>query len=48
MTSNHVIKPETNTKAIKRNKSVLKSGSVHEDIEINDRYLDEIHQNNNS
>ena len=47
MTSNDVAKPETNTKSNKRNKNVLKVGSVHENIEINDEYLDENLQNIN-
>ena len=48
MSSNGLAKPETNTKAIvkrtsnKRSKNNLKAGSVHKNIEINDKYLDEI------
>ena len=40
MTSNDLVKH--NTKSIKKNKIILKDGSIHEDIEINDQYLDEI------
>ena len=32
----------------KKNKNVLKAGSVQQNIEINEHYLDEILQNNNS
>ena len=47
MTSNDLGKPETNTEAIvkrtsnKRNKNILKAGSVHENIEFSNEYLDE-------
>ena len=46
MTSNDLktIQTESN----KKNKNVLKAGSVQQNIEINERYLDEILQNNNS
>ena len=33
---------QTNTKSNKRNKNNLKVGSVHENVEINEHYLDEI------
>ena len=39
-------KPETNTKSNKKNKNSLKTGSIHENIEINDQYLDESLDNN--
>ena len=42
---NDLAKPDTNTKSNKRNKSILKAGSVHETIEINDKYLDDILHN---
>ena len=45
MTSNDL--KSTQTKSKKRNKYVLKAGSVQENIEINEHYLDEILQNNN-
>ena len=53
MASNDLARPETNTEAIvkrtsnKGNKILLKPGSVHENIEINDEYLDDILHNNN-
>ena len=37
----------TQTKSNEKNKKVLKAGSVQENIEINEHYLDEILQNNN-
>ena len=52
MTSNVVAKPETNTKSTvkrasnKRNRNILKAGSMHENIEISDEFLDEILHNN--
>ena len=39
--------PETNRKSNKRSKNILKGGSVQKNIEIDDKYLDEILQNNN-
>ena len=42
MTSIDLVKPN------KRNKDTLKGGSVHENIETNDQYLDEIRHNINS
>ena len=46
MTSNDVVKPEANTKSGKKNKSILKTGSMLENIDINEQYLDEtIHKN---
>ena len=53
MTSSDLAKPETNTEAIakrtyyKRNENILKTGSVNENIGINDECLDEILQKNN-
>ena len=47
LTSNDLVKPESNTKSNKKNKNVVKSGFVHENIEINDECLDEILHNNN-
>ena len=45
MTSNDL---KTNdTKPNKKNKYVLKAGSIQENIEINEHYLDEILDNNN-
>ena len=46
MTSNDLKK--TQTKSNEKNKNILKAGSVQENIEINEHYLDEILQNNNS
>ena len=48
MTSNHVVKPETNTKSNTKNKNILKAGSVHGNIGINDEYSDENLHNKNS
>ena len=44
MTSNDPT--QTNTKPIKGNKIILKAGSFHKNSEINDKYLDEIFDNN--
>ena len=44
LTSNDL---KTNTKSNKKNKHVLKAGSVQENNEINEHYLDEILENNN-
>ena len=38
----------TQTKSNKKNKNVLKAGSVQQNIEINEHYLDEILKNNNT
>ena len=46
MTSNDL--KTTQTKSNKKNKNVLKAGSVQQNIEINEHYLDEILHNNNS
>ena len=46
MTSNDL--KTTQTKSNKKNKNVLKAGSVQQNIEINEHYLDEILQNINS
>ena len=37
---------KTNTKSNKKNKNILKAGSVHENVEINEHYGDEILVNN--
>ena len=49
MTSNDLYKPEAVVKKTtnKRNKNVLKAGSVHENFEIDDDYLDEFPHKNN-
>ena len=44
MTSNDPT--QTNTKPNRKNNNILKTGSVHENIEINEHYLDEILDNN--
>ena len=44
--SNDVSEPETKTKSSKKN-NILKAGSVHRTIEINDKYLEEVFHNNN-
>ena len=46
MTSNDL--KTTQTKSKKKNKKVLKAGSVQQNIEMNENYYDEILQNNNS
>ena len=46
MTSNDL--KATQTKSNKKNKNVLKTGSVQQNIEIKEHYLDEIFHNNNS
>ena len=46
MTSNDI--KTTQTKSNKKNKNVLKTRSIQEDIEINEHYLDEILRNNNT
>ena len=42
MTSNNLKTTQTNTKFNKKNKNILKGGSVQENIEINDQFLDEV------
>ena len=42
LTSNDLVKPDKNTKSKTRNKNNLKSGSMQENIEINEHYFDEI------
>ena len=46
MTSNDFKTTQTNPKSNKKNKNLVKAGSVHENIEINEHYLDETLQNN--
>ena len=46
MTSNEL--KTTQTKSDKKNKDILKAGSVQQNIEINEHYLVEIFHNNNS
>ena len=41
MTSIDLGRPNSYTKSKKKNKTILKSGSVHEKFEINDEYSDE-------
>ena len=38
----------TQTKSNRKNKNVLKAGSIQENIEINEHYLDKILRNNNT
>ena len=47
MTSNDFKTTQTETKSNNENKNFVKAESVHENIEINEHYLDEILQNNN-
>ena len=53
LTSNDLVKPDTipesiiKRTSIKKNKNNLKLGSVHKNIEIKDKFLDEILHNNN-
>ena len=48
MTSNDLAKPDTNTEpTVKRtsnrkNKNSLKGGSMHDNVEVDDEYLDEV------
>ena len=48
LTSNDLVKPDTNIESIikrtskKKNKNILKAGSVKENVEINDKISDEI------
>ena len=44
MTSNDSKRPQSTSKT--KNKNVLKGGFVHDDIEINEHYLDKIRHNN--
>ena len=46
MTSNYLKTTQTNTKSNKKNKTILKPGSTHENTENNGQYLDETVQNN--
>ena len=48
MTSNDLKKTsnESNTKSNNRNKNNIKAGSVHDNIEINEKHSDEIIHNN--
>ena len=52
LTSNDLAKPDTTTESTvkrtsnKRNKNVLKAGSVHGNVEINDKCFDEFLHNN--
>ena len=46
MTSIDIKTTQTNTKSNKRNKNVLKVGSMQGNIEIKDQFLDEILDNN--
>ena len=36
---------KTNTKPEKKNRNILKAGSMQENVEINDQYLDDILDN---
>ena len=42
MTPIEIVKTDTNTKSNRRDKNILKTGSIYENIENKDRYLDEI------
>ena len=46
MTSKDLETTQTKTKSNKKNKNNSKAGSIHENTEINDRYSDEILNNN--
>ena len=46
MTSNDLKTTQTNTKSDQKNKNILKAGSIHENIGINDQYLDGFLDNN--
>ena len=47
MTSNDLRTTQTNTKLNKKNKNILKAGTMQDNIEINGHYSDEILDNNN-
>ena len=42
VTSNHLKRTQLKTKSSERNKKILKAGSVQENLENNDHYLDEV------
>ena len=42
MTSDDLKTTQTNTKSNRKNKNILKVGSTHENIEINDQYLNKL------
>ena len=46
MTLNDLKTTQTNTKSNRKNKTFLKTGSIHENIEINDQYLLDVLDNN--
>ena len=46
MTSNDIKTTQTNTKSNNKNENTLKSGSLHENIEISDQEIDEFLENN--
>ena len=46
MTSGDLAKPGTKTKYNRKNKNILKTGSVQENTKTSDEYLDEIHHKN--
>ena len=48
MTSNDLELIQTKTRANEKNKNIVKAGSVHKNIEINDQYSDEILHNTNT
>ena len=48
LTSNDLTRSNTNKKFDKRNKNILNGGSMHENIEINDEFLDKNFHKNDS
>ena len=46
MTSNDLKRPQSTSKT--KSKNVLKGGSMHENVEINEHYLDKVLQKNDS
>ena len=46
MTSNDLKLTQTNSKSNEKNNDILKAGSIHENIEIDGNYLDEVLDNN--
>ena len=46
MTPNDFKTSQTNSKSNSKNKNFLKTGSIHEGIELSDQYSDEISDNN--
>ena len=46
VTSNDLKTTKTNTKSNRKNKNILQAGSMHENVEINEHYLDKFFHEN--